>query len=210
MANGRLTPFQKRRTAGVPRPFMLICPGGGYQALEAMAEDFPVAKKLNEMGINAFSLKYRVGMDGVAKKADEDLHAALRYILAHHKEFHVDEGYAVMGFSASGHLACGFGSDNRGYQEADLPKPQMLCLCYAPVSLLLEKDPERSLNRAQRMLGDNATQEDLRANSPLEHSGEGFPPAFIWHSLEDEVVSPKKCTAFGQKTQRAQHCASAL
>jgi len=57
-------------------PFMLICPGGGYGVVEAMVEGFPVAKALNEMGINVFSLKYRVGHEGTIPMADADLHAA--------------------------------------------------------------------------------------------------------------------------------------
>lgn len=176
--------------AKAPGPFLLLCPGGGYDVVEAMVEGFPVAKALNQMGINVFSLKYRVGMPGAAKLADEDLAAAIRHILAHRDFYHVTEDYALMGFSAGGHLVCGFGTENRGYGPAGLPKPQMIGACYAVVFPSPGEDPQRRRDWARKMTGDGDVEQALSDYAPLLHVGPGFPPAYIWHTLEDAVVSP--------------------
>ncbi|MBE5780901.1 MAG: alpha/beta hydrolase [Clostridiales bacterium] len=171
-------------------PFMLICPGGGYGVVEAMVEGFPVAKALNEMGINVFSLKYRVGHEGTIPMADADLHAAIRHILDHADEYGVSREYALMGFSAGGHLVCSFGTHNRGYLKADLPKPQMICSCYSAVELPLGEDAERTRIWANFIGNPDATLEALTAFSPIRNMDATFPPTYVWQTLEDVVVSP--------------------
>jgi acetyl esterase/lipase len=42
-----------------PRPAILVCPGGSFQ-FRASNEGKPIAKWLNQIGINAFVLNYRV------------------------------------------------------------------------------------------------------------------------------------------------------
>ncbi|MGI9544175.1 MAG: alpha/beta hydrolase, partial [Cyclobacteriaceae bacterium] len=63
---------------------VVICPGGGFRALSINSEGIDVAKWLNERGVTAFVLKYRLvptGEDGVKEmmslgadreKADQD------------------------------------------------------------------------------------------------------------------------------------------
>ena len=40
---------------------VVVCPGGGYQALAMDHEGVQVARWLNSFGVNAFVLKYRIG-----------------------------------------------------------------------------------------------------------------------------------------------------
>ena len=42
---------------------VIICPGGGYARLSIDSEGYDVAKRLNEMGVTAFVLKYRLPND---------------------------------------------------------------------------------------------------------------------------------------------------
>src|SRR5690554_6208147 len=42
-------------------PFVILLAGGGYGAVASLVEAFPVAAKLNELGIMTFCLNYRVG-----------------------------------------------------------------------------------------------------------------------------------------------------
>ena len=94
--------------------FCLVCAGGGYGSVCSMVEAYPVIKALNEMGYAAFSLQYRVGKDAKAPNPMDDLAQAVRYILDNADELNVDtSGYAVMGFSAGGHLTASFGTDRK-------------------------------------------------------------------------------------------------
>ena len=57
---------QPTLTVFVPAPgtangtAVIICPGGGYARLAIDSEGYDVAKRLNEMGVTAFVLKYRL------------------------------------------------------------------------------------------------------------------------------------------------------
>ena len=70
------------------------------------------------MGINAFVLDYRAGTDDAADKSEEDLHRAIQFIFENKERFQLEDSYAVVGFSAGGHLTAEFGTDNRGYKTA--------------------------------------------------------------------------------------------
>ena len=167
-------------------PFALICAGGGYGGVASITEGFPVAKRLNELGITAFVLHYRVGMKGAAKKAGKDLRRALKFILEQKEKFNVEEEYAAFGFSAGGHLVSELGTDNEGYKIYGLPKPQMLGLCYAVVSF----SPEGKLGPMIDFMLEDADdrEEKKKYYTPIEHLSRDYPKTFIWHTVEDEMV----------------------
>lgn len=96
--------------------FVIICAGGGYGAVATMQEVFPTAKELNDMGYHVFVLQYRTGKYTLAPNPMDDLAEALKFILERETLFHLDvSDYAVIGFSAGGHLAASFGAENIQY-----------------------------------------------------------------------------------------------
>jgi acetyl esterase/lipase len=83
-------------------PAILIFPGGGYTHLAIVKEGYKIAKWLNDNGIAAFVLKYRLNMED----ALEDAQRALSYVRTNAKQFGINpDKIGVMGFSAGGHLA---------------------------------------------------------------------------------------------------------
>lgn len=84
----------------------VICPGGGYAAL-APHEGYQYALWLNEQGISAFVLKYRLGSGGYRHPAMmQDIQRAIRYVRANAEKWGLDPNrIGVMGSSAGGHLA---------------------------------------------------------------------------------------------------------
>ena len=120
---------------------VIICPGGGFHALSINSEGRDVAKWLNQKGVAAFVLEYRLvptGDDGVKefieklrnpKKLDEDNaaviplaiadgFAAVAYVRKHAGEFGVSPTrIGLMGFSAGGTVtaavASGYSAENR-------------------------------------------------------------------------------------------------
>lgn len=118
-----LTVFQP--TAGTANgTAVVICPGGGFQALSIDSEGFDVAKYLTGRGVTCFVLKYRLveskttdpareimaagaGHEAKAKAviplAQADGLKAMAYVRQHAAEYGLDpKRIGIMGFSAGG------------------------------------------------------------------------------------------------------------
>ena len=166
--------------------FAIVCAGGAYVNVATNVEAFPVASRLNELGISAFVLKYRTNVVETSRKADEDLQAAVKYIMEHKDIFHVTDDYAVYGFSAGGHLAAGFGTENRGYQKAGLPAPKMLGLAYPCVCL--QRGNESLSIFLNTMIREGWTKEERDEFDILMHIDNNYPATYIWQTVEDEII----------------------
>lgn len=88
---------------------MIVCPGGGYDFLAYDLEGDEVCLWLNELGITAVLLKYRVPKrEGrpVYEAPLEDLQRAIGYLRTNAEELNLDaDRIGVVGFSAGAHLA---------------------------------------------------------------------------------------------------------
>lgn len=97
---------EKATGAGV-----LICPGGGHRLLTVSPEGAEPAKFLNEHGVAAFVLRYRLAREEnspyeLGKEARQDAQRALRLIRSRADDWHVDpERLGILGFSAGGETA---------------------------------------------------------------------------------------------------------
>ena len=102
-----------------PGPAVILCPGGGYNYL-VTTKMTSIAKWLNEHGISAFILIYRVPKK--RKDAFQDIQRAVRIVRSRASEWNVDPmRIGVMGSSAGGHLAARVSTafDIQAYQEVD-------------------------------------------------------------------------------------------
>ena len=88
---------------------MIVCPGGGYNLLAYDLEGDEVCLWLNDLGITAVLLKYRVPRREGKEKHEaplQDLQRAISYIRANAEQLNIDpRRIGVMGFSAGAHLA---------------------------------------------------------------------------------------------------------
>ncbi|HXK05808.1 MAG TPA: dienelactone hydrolase family protein [Verrucomicrobiae bacterium] len=123
-------PAEKSRAAGTA---MIVAPGGGFRTLMMSYEGVDVANRLNQMGVDAFVLKYRtiyVGADAPAagrgpsatgpqagqnlrEMAGADGRQAVRLLRQHAAEFGVGSNrIGMIGYSAGGAvvLAAVYGS----------------------------------------------------------------------------------------------------
>ncbi|MEO5997145.1 MAG: alpha/beta hydrolase [Chitinophagaceae bacterium] len=83
---------------------VIVCPGGGNKYLALNIEGDEVAAWLNELGIAAFVLQYRVPMK--QKGALQDIQRAIRILRSNAAQWKLDTNkIGVMGFSAGGNLA---------------------------------------------------------------------------------------------------------
>jgi len=138
---------------------VVICPGGGFRALSINSEGIEVAKWLNERGVTAFLLKYRLvptGEDGVKEmmspgadreKSDQDnarliplAIADAKAALSNVRENAAAYGLAtdrigLMGFSAGGTVTAGVAFD---YQAEN--KPNFVAPIYAFIPKEMDQD----------------------------------------------------------------------
>ncbi len=90
---------------------MVICPGGGHRLLVFKAEGDEPARYLNQLGVAAFVLKYRLGREpnspySIEKHALQDGQRAMRLVRSRAGEWGVDpHRVGIMGFSAGGEVA---------------------------------------------------------------------------------------------------------
>jgi len=89
---------------------VLICPGGGFRELVYNAEGVEPAHYLNNLGIAAFVLKYRLPREtnspySLKIQPREDGDRAMRLIRSHAAEWNIDTNrIGIMGFSAGGEV----------------------------------------------------------------------------------------------------------
>lgn len=154
----------------------LICPGGAYSRLAIHHEGVDIARWLNQQGITAFILKYRVPKREGQSVALQDAQRSLRLMHSRAAEFGIDpEWIGIVGFSAGGHLAaeCCHRYRERSYEPIDTHdrancRPKFSLLIYP--AYLANKDGQlvEPFTQAQR----NWT-----------------PPTFVAFAVNDSLIS---------------------
>ena len=180
-----LTPFVVPRSRGA----VIVCPGGAYTHL-APHEGDPIARMINAAGVSAFVLRYTVLPFRSLETPIEEALRAVRLVRS--------MGYekvAVMGFSAGGHL-CAMAAtraippDPEAADPVDRlsSRPDAFAPCYGATSLWhFRKTPWPAALACGKDVFDV-----IRAYSAECHVTPDTPPAFIWHTADDDVV-PVEC-----------------
>ncbi|WP_433921043.1 alpha/beta hydrolase [Paenibacillus taichungensis] len=153
------------------RPAVLIFPGGAYRACSER-EGEPVAMAFLAEGYHAFTLKYSINEHAAFPKPLNDAEEALELIRENSSGWGIDpDKIAVCGFSAGGHLAAALGTMGR-------IRPNGLILGYPCI--------------------EDTISDILPAPVPGvdKKVDERTPPAFIFHTFEDQLVPVKNALAF--------------
>lgn len=168
------------------RGAVVVVPGGGY-CMKADHEGAPIAEMLNQAGVSAYVLDYRVKpCHMLAPLADAKRAIRLVRSMGYEK-------VAILGFSAGGHLTCTAATlYDAGNPDAADPlerlssRPDAFIPCYAVVSFgaFTHRGSRESL------LGqENADNWELvRKFSNELHITPDTPEAFIWHTAADQAV----------------------
>ncbi|MFD1135414.1 alpha/beta hydrolase [Paenibacillus urinalis] len=169
---------------------VIVCPGGGYCHL-ADHEGGPVAEWLNQAGISAFVLKYRITPHR-QPAALSDARRAVQYVRASSDKYGINPNkIAMLGFSAGGHLTASAGTmwvegdpESVDHLEQVSSRPDRIVLCY-PVITMEEYGHQGSKDA---LLGEKPDEELVRQYSAERQVTSQTPPAFIWHTHEDAAV----------------------
>ena len=168
---------------------VVVFPGGGYGCLcDYEGKDY--AQWLNTLGITAFVVYYSVAPKRFPAPL-LDARRAVRFVRANAEKFGVaTDKVAVMGSSAGGHL-CALTStytapiEGEGVDSLDeyafLPNAKILC--YPGVS---SDESVFHGGSYQKLLGERY--EEKAKFDPELLATENTPPAFVWHTAEDQLV----------------------
>lgn len=194
-----LTPFLPDPGAATGAA-IVVCPGGGYAGL-ADHEGSQYARWLNEQGIAAFVLKYRLGSSGYRHPAMlHDAARAVRLVRARAAEWKVDpKRVGIMGSSAGGHLASTLvthfdaGEANAADPvERESSRPTLGILCYAVITM----GEHTHQGSKHNLLGANPSEELVRLLSNELQVTPNTPPCFVWHTYEDAAVKVENSLDF--------------
>jgi acetyl esterase/lipase len=185
---------------------MVICPGGGYGMLAAHeGNDF--ALWLNQHGVTAFVLKYRLGSNGYRHPAMlQDAARAVRWVRAHAADFKVDtHRVGIMGSSAGGHLASTLlthfdkgDKDSTDVVEQQSSRPDLGILCYAVITM---GDFTHHGSR-ENLLGKDPSPENIQLLSNELQVTSDTPPCFLWTTFEDNVVPLENTMMFASALRK--------
>lgn len=171
---------------------VIICPGGGYEAVCFSGEGTPVMQLMEAKGYRAFILRYRVA-PAVYPMPQNDLTAAIRYVREHAEEYGINPNNVMtMGFSAGGHLCASQAALHEGKE-----KPDKVCLGYPVISFV--KEPHEG--SAQNLTGGKI---ELREVLSVERMvTRSYPPVFLWTCADDDCVPPSNTVNMGEALKSA-------
>lgn len=182
------------------RACIVICPGGGYHH-RAAHEGEPVARWVNNLGIAAVVLDYRVAPYRHPYPL-LDAQRAIRLVRHHASEWGIDPSrVGVLGFSAGGHLASTLGThyDSGNHSSIDpverfSSRPDLMILCYPVISFT----EHRHLGSIRNLLGPEPPEDLLLSLSNERQVTQDTPPTFLWHTANDPGVPVENSLMFAK------------
>ena len=163
---------------------------------------------MNQQGIAAFVLKYRLGSQGYRHPIMlQDAARAVRMVRARATDWRVDpKRVGIMGSSAGGHLASTLVTHfDAGSPGADDPverqssRPDLGILCYPVISM----GPNTHEGSKANLLGKNPSPELVKLLSNELQVTPQTPPCFVWHTWEDKGVKLENTLDFAAALQKA-------
>jgi acetyl esterase/lipase len=186
-------------------PLVIFIHGGGWLSNDKYADIGYMKKTVAEIinkGFALASIDYRFSTQAVFPAQIQDCNRAISFLYDNAEKYGFDKNrFAVMGFSAGGHLASLVGlSKNNDINSFFMPGTsksfyfKAVVDFYGPSELQLfpgssdEKSPEALLIGAAPL-----DRPDLaKAASPVTYVDKNDPPFLIIHGEKDELVSPNQ------------------
>lgn len=186
-------------------PLVIFIHGGGWLVNDKYADIGYMKKTVAEIvgsGFALASIDYRFATHAIFPAQIQDCNRAISFLYDNADKYGFDvDRFAVIGFSAGGHLASLVGlSKNNAVEDFFMPATnksfhfKAIIDFYGPAELILfpgaddEKSPESLLIGAAPL-----KRPDLaKAASPVTYVDKNDPPFLIIHGEKDDMVSPKQ------------------
>ena len=195
---------------GVPRPGVVICPGGGYQILASDKEGHEIARFFNSFGVAAFVVNYRMprAEDGDQRPFGplRDAQRALRLVRSRAEQYGVNpEKVGIMGFSAGAHLAATASTLFRDSAETNPDmatyscRPDFTILVYPVITM---QGPVTNAGSRNALLGTDPD-ERLKDYFSAERQVSPETPPAILIQTNDDVVPVENSLSYYQALRAA-------
>jgi acetyl esterase/lipase len=187
---------------------VVVCPGGGYVHLAIDHEGYAVARALNDMGVTAFVLKYRLPSDSTMIDKTigplQDAQQAIRLVRQNAGAWGVNTGrIGIMGFSAGGHLASTAGTHfTKSYidnKDGVSLRPDFMILGYPVISF---SDSIGHRGSRDNLLGRHPSEEQIREYSNELQVTPQTPPTFLVQAGDDKTVKVENTLNFYEALHR--------
>lgn len=185
---------------GEKHKLAVILPGGGFYIVADYLEGKPIAQKMNENGISAITVRYRVREKAAFPAPLDDAAAAVDEALRRAEEWNLDIGtedgagdYTVIGFSAGAYLAAAMGTEELGYKKYGFRKPGTIVLCYPVISMEAGVTHEGS---RQMLFGEHPDENKMKQYSLENLVTHSYPRTFLWCGLDDTDVPQENTKRF--------------
>jgi acetyl esterase/lipase len=185
-----LTIFRPHRGTGNGTA-VIVAPGGAYLGLAANLEGRQVADWFTARGVTAFVLKYRLGRSYLYPTPLLDAPRAIRLVRSRAKEF----GIATDMFD-SGH------ADATDEVERVSSRPDFIILGY-PWLNAMKPNQEGVLSYCSALKIEPEKCKGFEQYSPDSHVSAQTPPAFIYHTTDDELVPVEASVTFYRALSKA-------
>lgn len=187
---------------------VVVFPGGGYVNLAMDHEGRQIAEWLNNLGISAFVLKYRLGPKYHYPVELWDAQRSIRYVRAHAQDFGIRaDRIGIWGFSAGGHLASTAGThfDSGDHNTGDpidavSSRPDFMILAYPVITMM---DPYVHRGSLHALLGEKPDPALVRSLSNELQVTSRTPPTFLFATADDNVVPVENSVQFDEALNRA-------
>lgn len=198
-------PASKEKANGTA---VILCSGGGYVRISVNPNGDSTTKRLNELGVTVFVLKYRLSEYGHPAPL-QDVLRAVRTVRSQAERFGIStDRIGVMGTSAGGHLA---GCAATLWDRADgktgaaidsvSARPDFAVLIYPVVTLSEDFAHQGSRNALLGRTPDPRLAEALSLEKQVRKDS---PPFFIIATMADTVVPAMNSLALYQELTRAE------
>lgn len=190
------------------RTGIVVFPGGGYMMLATDLEGTQVAHWLNQRGVAAFVVKYRLGPRYHHPAELLDAQRAIRYVRAHAAENKLAPDHiGIWGFSAGGHLASTagthFDAGNAGAQdpiERVSSRPDFMVLAYPVISMQPGITHNGSLHMLLGEQPNPALENELSNEAQVTPQ---TPPTFLFSTTNDNAVPVMNSVLFYEALLRS-------
>ncbi|MEQ9441744.1 MAG: alpha/beta hydrolase [Cyclobacteriaceae bacterium] len=185
-------------------PLVIFVHGGGWLSNDKYADIGYMKKTVAEIVSSGFalaSIDYRFSTQAVFPAQIQDCNRAVSYLYDHADTYGFDpQRFAVMGFSAGGHLASLMGLSNNDQVNAFFMTGTSQSFTfkavvdfYGPAELILFPGADDAKSPEGLLIGTAplARPDLAKAASPVTYVDQDDPPFLIIHGEKDALVSPR-------------------
>jgi len=181
---------------------VIVFPGGGYANNAIGHEGYAVAKALNQLGVSAFVVKYRIPDDSTMINKEigplQDAQRAIQIVRERAGEWKLNPAkVGIMGFSAGGHLASTAGThftksviENKANTSL---RPDFMILLYPVISF---NDSIAHIGSRKQLIGLHPAADKIREYSNELQVTSQTPPTFLVHAGDDVTVKVQNSIDF--------------